>query len=345
MTEPRLVPPTNAASGTVAMTCTAAVRRPAATRGSASGSSTSASERAPDMPIPRAASRTSASTSSTPVYALVRIGGTANTATASVVAVAPNSPPDAKIVSSANVGSARDVFASTTVSAPPLRRCPSHTPSGRAMTAASSTAATEIVRCSRVSASTPWVPVQFRGSFSHATASETTFIARPSCRLRRAGPRREQSTHAVQDEVGRERERQAQERGREDLGVVAAAEPAEHELTEPAVPDDDTDRHERDRRDGREPHAGDDGRQRVRQLDPQEQPGGPVPEAARRVAHLVRDTVEPDDDVAHEHEQRVRHESDEDRGAADACERRQNGEERDRRDRVEHTGQPHERRG
>ena len=53
---------------------------------------------------------------------LVSSGGTANTAHASTVAVLPNSPLAASSVSSASVGSARVVLATTTPTVAPRRR-------------------------------------------------------------------------------------------------------------------------------------------------------------------------------------------------------------------------------
>ena len=59
-------PPTAAASTAVAMTCRTALRTPAATSGNASGSSTLRKTWPGVMPMPRAASTASRSTSRTP---------------------------------------------------------------------------------------------------------------------------------------------------------------------------------------------------------------------------------------------------------------------------------------
>src|SRR5690625_7134916 len=87
---PNPPPPTSAARGTVATTWTAAVRTPAAIVGTASGNWTDPTTRAGDIPVPLAASRTSASTSRIPTYTLVKIGGIAKAATATTVARFPN---------------------------------------------------------------------------------------------------------------------------------------------------------------------------------------------------------------------------------------------------------------
>src|SRR5205823_553119 len=86
---PRPPPATSAARDAVATTWTAAVRKPAARYGTDSGSSTWYSSCQPDSPMPRAASRTSGSTSRSPVYALASSGGIANTVSARITAASP----------------------------------------------------------------------------------------------------------------------------------------------------------------------------------------------------------------------------------------------------------------
>ena len=86
MTRPRPGPATSAAMVAVAHTCTSASRTPETTSGSASGSSTRKNCCRPVIPIPRAASLTSAGTSRTATYALVMIGGSANSVSAIRVA-------------------------------------------------------------------------------------------------------------------------------------------------------------------------------------------------------------------------------------------------------------------
>ena len=73
---PRLVAPTGVESVAVPTTQTAAVRRPAAITGIASGSSTRRSRWGSVMPTPRAASTRAGSTDLIPVTVLRRIGST-----------------------------------------------------------------------------------------------------------------------------------------------------------------------------------------------------------------------------------------------------------------------------
>ena len=102
----------------------------------------------------------------------MRIGGIANTAAATTVARLPKPiAVEAKMSSSASVGSAREALASTTAKPPPRRTCPSQTPTGRATTAAMRTAAADMPRCSASRAGTPAGPVQLSGSLSQTTAS------------------------------------------------------------------------------------------------------------------------------------------------------------------------------
>ena len=92
----------------MAITWTTAVRTPAAISGRASGSSTRRSTWPPDIPIPRAASRTSRSTSRMPVTALVSSGGTAKSTSAAIAEELPTpSAPTANSVSRPSVGIAR----------------------------------------------------------------------------------------------------------------------------------------------------------------------------------------------------------------------------------------------
>ena len=149
-----------------------------------------------------------------------------------------------------------------------------------------------------------------------------------------------------EQQVEGEPERDRQQRGREDLGPVeVAVEAAEDQLAEAAVADDHPDRHQRDGRHGRHPDAGHDRRQRHRQLDLPEHPAPAVAHPAGRLAHVVR------------HARRARPAccarapaARRAPGRPRRCAAREPGErvdereQRQRRDRVEHPGEPEQRR-
>ena len=147
MISPRPPPPAIAAIVAVAITKMAAIRIPAKTSGSASGSSTRRSICVPVIPIPRAASTTSRSTPSTPKKAFVRIGGTASTTRATVLF----QKPIPKIVSpnaiSTRLGRARPRFDALIAMNEPRWRCPSQTPMGSATKSAIPSAAPESSTC------------------------------------------------------------------------------------------------------------------------------------------------------------------------------------------------------
>jgi len=97
----------------------------------------------------------------------VRIGGAAKTASAIVVARSPKPMGvTAKMVSSASVGIARLTLDNASTNPPPRPECPSRAPTGTATTVASSTATTEMVRCtlSRARMPKPSSRVQLNGS-------------------------------------------------------------------------------------------------------------------------------------------------------------------------------------
>jgi hypothetical protein len=109
---------------------------------------------------------------------------------------------------------------------------------------------------------------------------------------------------------------------------------------EPALADEGGDRGEADRRDGGDPHPGDDRRQRQRQLDPDELAVLRVAHPGRRLPDVGRHRVEPGDRVAHEDQQRVPDQHDLGGGGGQAGEGDEEGEQRERRDAVDH---PHHR--
>ena len=157
MIRPRPGPATRAAMVAVAHTCTKASRMPEKMIGSASGSSTRRSTSPSDMPIPRAASTVSRSTSRMPTQVLVMIGGSANRASVTSVAspARPNGPrtlepnrPRESSASRATIGIARPMLDTLTASVPPRPRCPSQTASGRPTTIAIATETTVSSRCS-----------------------------------------------------------------------------------------------------------------------------------------------------------------------------------------------------
>src|SRR5690625_1778352 len=81
----------------------------------------------------------------------------------------------AKIVSSASVGIAREVFAAITVRDPPRLERASHTPIGIAIAMAIPVASADIHRCSTMRRLMPEEPLQLRGSLSQVNASEKMF--------------------------------------------------------------------------------------------------------------------------------------------------------------------------
>ena len=121
--------------------------------------------------------------------------------------------------------------------------------------------------------------------------------------------------------------------------------PAEDQLTEAALADDHADGQQRDGRHGRQPDAGDDAGQCQRQLHAEQHAEPAVAHPAGRVTDLLRHLSQAGESVADHQQQGVEHESDENRGDADADERGQEREQRQGWDRVEHAGQCENRRG
>ena len=113
----------------------------------------------------RADSTTSRSTSRNPTKVLVRIGGTAKTASAIVVAVSPKPMGvTAKTVSRASVGTARLTLENTTTALDPRPLVPRAMPTGTATTIAARTAITEMARCSSSRSTIPPGRDQLNGS-------------------------------------------------------------------------------------------------------------------------------------------------------------------------------------
>ena len=106
----------------------------------------------------------------------------------------------------------------------------------------------------------------------------------------------------------------------------------------PPAPANTARRGDRDRGDGRDPHPGDDLRDRERQLDPPEQLALGHPHAPPGVLARGRDVGEPGDDVAVDDLQRVEDEGDDRGDVAASGDRQQEQEQGDARDRVDHPG-------
>ena len=149
MGSPSVTTPASGAIVAVATTFTADVRIPPKTRPSESGSSTRRRICGPVMPIPRAASTASGSTSRTPTYAFVRIGGIASSVSASATFMKP-APRNAKNTnSSAMAGTARPMFETLMARNAARRVWPNHRPMGSATAQAIAIATRQSLRCSQ----------------------------------------------------------------------------------------------------------------------------------------------------------------------------------------------------
>src|SRR5690349_6908121 len=320
------------------MTATALVRIPAMISGSATGSSTRQSCWRPFMPIPLAASRSSGSTSATPTYVLVRIGGIASVTSATNVGMEPiptprksaggSLMPNASTASRriARLGSARPMFDTLTATNPPLRACPSTSPIGSATSTATTSEIAEIARCWRTRCGMPSFPVQWsplanQSNTSPRKLTRSPWRARSALCCRRAtsescsarsrdapgapGPWCRESLEPEQRRVHDNRERDHEHARDRDRCAERALEPVEHHGPEPALPDERCDRNEPDQRDRSDPDTGDDRRHRERQLDAKQLSRPRVAHALRRLDDLGRDGVETGHDVADQDQQRV----------------------------------------
>src|SRR5579875_2643478 len=305
MISPRPPPPATPAIVAVAITKTAAIRSPARTRGSPSGSSTRARICRSLIPIPRAASTACRSTPATAKYAFVRSGGTPSTTSAAVLFQKPIPRIALPSAIRAMLGNARPSDETPSARSRPRPRCPSQSPSGSASTTAIPSAANDSSAVSPVlsSSSEAWCGMK-------RTASTKTEAA-----------------------------------GREQLGAEdpRLLEGVEDRRSEALADQEGGDRGDGDRGDGRHPHAGEHRRRGQRQLDPQEALQTRHPHPPRRLERLGRHAAQAGDEVPVEHEERVGDEGDLDRRQRQPGERDQELEEGDAGDRVQDVAEGAER--
>ena len=131
--------------------------------------------------------------------------------------------------------------------------------------------------------------------------------------------------------------------GSDDLGLEVGLERVEDRPPEPFGKHERGDRREADRRDGRDPHAGEDGRQRERDLDAHQRLGRRQPHAAGGLEHVRRNCPQALERVAEEDQERVADERDLDRRHGQAGDRHEQLEEREAGNGVEERGDEAER--
>ena len=305
---------------------------PAKSSGNASGSSTRAQRSATAViPIPRAASTASGSTSSTATYAFVRIGGTARITSATSTFVKPKPKTLSPIAITARLGSARPMFArvdreeraAVQVAEPDAERDREHERDRH--------------RRRREQQMLPRLLEQELASLDDeregvAEGAEARAITPSSAPGAHGVSARWVSTSSASATSA---SRIASSAGGDDLRLEVVAQRDEDRPPETLRDHERGDRRERDRGDGRDAQAGDDRRQRQRQLDPPERLPPRQPHPARRLEHLGRRRAEPFEHVAEEDQERVADERDLDREHGEAGDRHEQLEERDARDRVE----------
>src|SRR5918998_2612959 len=162
--------------------------------------------------------------------------------------------------STANDGIARPKLARVTVTNSPLRACPIYRPSGSATRTAASNATPEVTRCSRTLVGIPSVPAQLAPSVSHfhncSRASMTRLGRSTRC------PRREPVLDRYKKSVGDHGEEEGEDGADDHRGHVEPAQALQDVVTEAALPDECSHRHEPYGRDGCDSDAGQDHGQR-----------------------------------------------------------------------------------
>src|SRR5690242_4252182 len=139
-------------------------------------------------------------------------------------------------------------------------------------------------------------------------------------------------------EIGDDRERARGERARPDLRRVIGRDPVEDERAESAGVDVGADGGDADDGDGRDPQPGHDDRQSERQLDADEHLPRAHAHPLRRFDDVGGNVADSGRHVARHDHQRERDHGDDDVGPAEADQRNQQREKRERRYRVERAG-------
>ncbi len=171
MNRPRPPRPIAPATVAVAITWLAAERTPASTSGIAHGASTRISTCHGVSPIPRAASRASASTLSTPAAAFSITGGTASSTSATRIGHSDSGLQRKSKATTANVGIARRIPAVAEAANRPRPLWPIARPVGRPMATAAPVASNEYQRCCTMRRPIPPEPPQFDAVKIHSTPS------------------------------------------------------------------------------------------------------------------------------------------------------------------------------
>src|SRR5215207_9026272 len=141
------------------------------------------------------------------------------------------------MISKAYDGIDRPRLATLTVMNAPRPVWPIARPAGTATRIAAMMATAESTTCSTVRLGMPPAPLQFDGSVNHATTLPIRSTAVPS-RLCPPSPRRRESSDGDDDQVQADREQHGHDRADVDGGRVPEVEPAQHQLSEPAFPDE-----------------------------------------------------------------------------------------------------------
>ena len=145
------------------------------------------------------------------------------------------------------------------------------------------------------------------------------------------------SLHEREQQVGSEGKQDGQPTGDEQLRLedVRGLDGVEDRSPETVLDQEGGDSRDRDRRDGRDAEASEDGGRGERQLDPEKglEPGQSHP--ARRLEHVGGDGAQAGDDVPVEDEQGVRGQRDLDGRHGEPRQRNEQLEQREARDRVE----------
>src|SRR5215216_7373682 len=208
----------------------------------------------------------------------------------------------------------------------PRCRCPSHTPSGIAMTVATASEASDSQMCSSVLSQIS--PVL---SNRNSIAFSKVFTSRPP----RSQPGGEQPLEQHEQGVGHQREGDGQKAGGDELRLEAALDRVEDRLPESADADEGGDGREADRRDRRNPDPRHDRRERQRQLDATQDLALCEAHGAGRQSGVLGHLAQPGQRVPEQDQERVGHERDLGARDGEPCDRHHQLEEREARNRVE----------
>src|SRR5580704_6963193 len=307
----------------------------------------------PVSPMPRAASRTSGSTSRIPTYVLVRIGGMANTVNAIHDARKPFHLREiegwmARRVRSDRVGTARNALAALTATCPPRPVWPSTTPTPPPSAIAETTTAADSTSWCQNRRRIPSGPHQLLDVVNQPKTWATKLIPclRSLPRPAVTGPRDGESLGTDEQQVRNRGQRDRQDQPDDDRGVVPDVEAIGDLLPEPPEADQRGDGHQTDDGCGGDTQPGEDEGQGERKIDADQRRGLRIAERGGRLARIGRYSIEPGHRVPDHDQQRVADKRDLRRlvGRHKAGNGTENREQGERRDDVERAGESEDRR-